>query len=237
MTSEGWKTKGAAEKYKQTVDIVAPGRQEILSMIARLAARTIADKPYIMDIGCGWGNVTDEILAYKPQASVNMVDYSEEMVCICQEKFKDNPNIQVMQYDLNQGLPSLDIKFDSVVSCFALHHIEFENRIKLYTDIRKTLKDEGVFVNGDLFKGDSPAMNQWEFNNYIYWMVEQLKEKLGQTFEFSDLKTRQLENYKIMRDMPGTIWDMCSDLKKSGFQFVDCLCKYQNLAVLAASSS
>jgi hypothetical protein len=80
-------------------------------------------------------------------------------------------------------------------------------------------------------------MNQWEFNNYIYWMVEQLKEKLGQTFEFSDLKTRQLENYKIMRDMPGTIWDMCSDLKKSGFQFVDCLCKYQNLAVLAASSS
>lgn len=31
MTDEGWKTKGAAEKYIETVDVVAPGRKEILS--------------------------------------------------------------------------------------------------------------------------------------------------------------------------------------------------------------
>jgi len=48
-------------------------------------------------------------------------------------------------------------------------------------------------------------------------MVDQLKEKLGQTYTFSDLKSRQLENYKVMRDMPGTLWDMYNDLKKSGF--------------------
>ncbi|MDD3363397.1 MAG: hypothetical protein PHZ03_00290 [Syntrophomonas sp.] len=50
------------------------------------------------------------------------------------------------------------------------------------------------------------------------------------------LKKKQLENYKAMRDMPGTLWDMDNDLRKAGFRFVDCLCKYQNLAVLSASN-
>lgn len=37
MMDEGWKTEGAAEKYMQMVEVVAPGRKEILTMIARLA--------------------------------------------------------------------------------------------------------------------------------------------------------------------------------------------------------
>ena len=39
-----------------------------------------------------------------------------------------------------------------------------------------------------------------------------------------------------MRDKPGTVWDMCNDLKLAGFRFVDCLFKYQNLAVIAATN-
>lgn len=233
---EGWKIKGAAEKYMQTVELVAPGRKEILDIIARLATQADGKNPCILDIGCGWGHVTDEVLQHTPQASVVMLDFSEEMVDICKKRFRNNSNIKVLQYDLNEGLPSFDIRFDSVVSCFALHHIEIGNRIKLYSDIRKSLQETGIFINGDLFKGDSPVINDWEFDRYISWMAEQLDSKLGQTYTFNELKVRQLENYKVMKDMPGTLWEMCSDLRKAGFRYVDCLCKYQNLAVLAATN-
>lgn len=237
MHGEGWRTQGAAEKYLQMVDVVAPGRKEILSVIARIATSMEPEQPRILDIGCGRGIVTDEILRYSPQASVVMMDYSEEMVSICNERFKDNPNIQVFHHDLNEGLGQcIEGRFDAVVSCFAIHHVDFENRVRLYKDINSVLKESGVFCNGDLFRGDSPLIHEWEFDNYICWMMDQLREKLGQQYTFEDLKAKQLENYELMKDKPGTVWDMCNDLKLAGFRFVDCLFKYQNLAVIAATN-
>lgn len=235
MQSEGWRTQGAADRYLKTVDVVAPGRKEILSVIARIATSSDLEQPRILDIGCGMGIVTDEILKCSPQASVVMMDYSEEMVSICSGRFEDNPNIQILHQDLNEGLgPCIEGKFDAVVSCFAIHHVEFENRVQLYSDVKNVLKESGVFCNGDLFKGDSPFLHQWEFDNYICWMMEQLKEKLGQEYTFKDLKSKQLENYALMKDKPGTVWDMYNDLKLAGFKFVDCLFKCQNLGVIAA---
>ncbi len=235
VSGEGWKTLGAAEKYMKMVDVVAPGRKEILNIIARLATQIPPEQLKIMDIGCGWGQVTEEILKYAPGCSVVMVDFAEEMVGISKERFKDNPNVQVLQHDLNQGMiPYKEMEYDAVVSCFALHHIAYEKRLRLYTDIRNALKYKGVFVNGDLFKCNSPTLNDWEFDNYIRWMLESIKVELGQDYTFSELKQRQLDNYQAMGDKPGTIWDMYNELRLAGFQFIDCLLKNQNLAVLSA---
>jgi len=237
MADSGWAAAGAADQYRKLVDVVAPGWKEILNLIARLATSSGIQPHRIIDLGCGWGDVTNEILNLAPQASVLMLDYSQEMVNICKERFKDIPRVNVVQHDLNNGLgPYVERGFDAVVSCFALHHVEFENRVKLYTDIKTVLKESGIFVNADLFRCHSTFVNQWEFDAYVYWMSDQLKEKLGQEYTFAELKARQLENYHTMGDKPGTIWDMYTDMQLAGFQFIDCLCKHQNLAVLAASN-
>lgn len=235
MGKQGWQTEGAAEQYANKVDVVAPGRRDILSVIARLAADFCVDPPLIMDIGCGWGHVTGEFLKQKPEATVHMTDYSAEMVDISRERFAGNPGVKVCRHDLNEGLGAADRGiYDAVVSCFALHHVEPSNRVRLYEDIKAALKQGGIFINGDLFICESPSVNQWEFDNYIKWMAVQLKEKLDEEYSFEDLKSRQLANYQVMGDMPGTLWEMLADLKTAGFRHVDCLVKYQNLAVVAA---
>lgn len=235
MTKQGWQTEGAAEQYMKLVDVVAPGRRDILSVIARLAAGFCTDPPLIMDIGCGWGHVTEEILKHKPEATVHMTDYSAEMVSISQKHFALNPRVTVYQHDLNQGLGLTDRgRYDAVVSCFALHHIQPANRVRLYQDINTVLKPGGIFINGDLFICSSLTVNQWEFDNYIEWMTVQLEEQLGQEYSFKEMKARQLANYQSMGDMPGTLWDMFTDLKTAGFKYVDCMVKYQNLAVVTA---
>lgn len=237
MAEEGWRSLEAAEEYIKTVDVVAPGRREILTIIARLAVETAGEPPVIMDMGCGLGHVTDDILKISPNARVVMTDISGEMLKITRERFKDNQNITVLQHDLNLGLgPGGEMEYDAVISCFALHHIDFANRVRLYTDINKVLKKTGIFINGDLFIADSPIVNDWEFDNYIEWMLVQLREKLGQEYTFAELKAKQLENYQTMGDKPGTIWEMYNDLQVAGFKHIDCMCKYQNLAVLVASN-
>jgi ubiquinone/menaquinone biosynthesis C-methylase UbiE len=234
---EGWTNPEAAERYAQTADIIIPERKEILSIIARLAIELGPINPEIIDLGCGLGDVTAEILGLKPDANVLMIDFSDEMIKRSSERFKGNKNITVVKKDLNQGILDIteDRVFDVVVSCFAIHHVEFDNRIKLYSDIYAVLNEKGLFINGDLFKEDSPVIDNWEFNNHISSMVVQLREKLGQKWTFDELKLNRLEDAQKMGDKPGTLWQMYHDMKAAGFRYVDCLWKSRNLAIMAAT--
>ncbi len=235
---EGWKSKEAAERYEQMIDLIVPGRREILAIIAEMATRETSDHPVILDLGCGPGDVTAAVLKQRPGATVYMIDFSDEMMRRCRERFVGNPDVHLVYHDLNQGLPPAlrGIRFDSVASCFALHHVEFENRARLYGDVRASLRDNGLFINGDLFKGDAPAIDQWERDSGLRFTLRQLKEKRGEEHSFAEMKRHQLDNARRMGDKPGTIWEMYSDLRTSGFRYVDVLWKYYNLAILAASN-
>jgi tRNA (cmo5U34)-methyltransferase len=234
---EGWANPEAAENYARTADIIIPERKEILSIISRLAIELGPMNPKIIDLGCGLGDVTAEIIKLKPDVNVLMLDFSDEMIKRSSERFRDNKNITAIKQDLNQGILDIteDRGFDAVLSCFAIHHIEFENRIKLYSDIHSILKEQGLFINGDLFKEDSPIIDQWEFANHISSMVVQLREKLGQEWTFDELKLNRLENSLKMGDKPGMLWEMFHDMKAAGFRYVDCLWKSRNLAIMAAT--
>lgn len=236
MANEAWKSAEAAETYEQMADLVAPGRREILDIIARLAINNNPDNNRFLDLGCGRGELTAELLKFQPEARITMIDFSEYMVESSRERFKSFPGVKVIQYDLNQGLPDLETEtYHAVVSCFALHHVLPEARIQLYKNIKFCLNKQGIFINGDLFKGCSPAVHDWEFDNYIQWVVNRLRDILDEEHSFAEIKARQIENYRQMGDQPGTLWDSYRDLMKAGFRYADCLYKNQNLAVICAS--
>jgi tRNA (cmo5U34)-methyltransferase len=113
--------------------------------------------------------------------------------------------------------------------------VEFENRIKLYSEVHSVLKEQGLFINEDIFKEDSPIIDQWEFNNGISSMLLMLKEKFGQEWTFDELKLNRLEYAQKMGDKPGTLWEMFFDMKTAGFRHVDCLWKLHQIAIMAAT--
>jgi tRNA (cmo5U34)-methyltransferase len=233
---KGWQSKETAQNYRRIANFIIPSRKEILSTIAQLATAFVPEQPRIMDLGCGYGDVTAEILKFKPHASICMVDFSDEMLRLAGERFDGDTNVKIIKHDLNNGIPVsvMSEPFDVVVSCLALHHLEFGNRIKLYSGIAKVLREGSVFINGDRFKGDSPIINEWEFNNWINWVVLQ-KQDLAMGTTFDEVKQTLIESEKKQGDKPGTIWDMANDLKHSGFKHIDCVWKYQNLAVIVGA--
>lgn len=232
-----WQSAEAVKHYQNTADILIPGRKAILSLVARLVAVSCGDRLNVLDLGCGYGDVTTEILKLVPNASIYMVDYSEEMIRIAEESFRGNKKIRVFKQDLNTGIPSSlrNEVFDVVVSCFALHHVDYENRIPLYKDIRAVLKSGGLFVNGDRFRGDSSIIEKWEFDNWTLWMVERIRDSLHKERTFDQVKTAQIESDRKLGDKPGTIMEMAHDLIESGFQHIDCVWKYQTLALIVTS--
>ena len=236
VKNKGWKSRDAASHHLETADIIIPGRRDTLSIIARLATEFVSDKPRILDIGCGYGDVTAEILELSPLASVCMVDFSEEMVRLAKERFVNNSEVRIIKHDLNNGVPDRleSSKFDAVVSCHALHHVEYENKVGLYTKIRQVLNEGGLFINGDRFTGESPNISSWEFDNWITWMTKQINNKLDRDKSFDEVKKTQMESDKKLGDKPGTLWEMQKDLKQAGFQYIDCVWKNYNLGVIVA---
>ncbi len=237
MNNKGWKSIEAVKHFMKIANVLIPGRAEILSTIGKLAESLKEENLFVLDLGCGYGDLTAEILKYKSDAKVVMLDFSEEMIKICRMRFNGNENIEIYEADLNKSLPGKikNYKFNIAASSFSLHHIEYENRVDLYKSIYEHLVNEGIFANGDMFIGESSKINDWEFDKWIEWMRIQIKEKLGKETTFEQVKERQLESFKRLGDKPGSIWDMRNDIIASGFKNVDCLCKFQNQALIVAS--
>ena len=80
MSNErGWQANEAAERWRRTADLTVPGRSEVLDIISGLAVTLSPETKSILDLGCGYGDVTAAVLAKAPDVSIVMVDYSDEM--------------------------------------------------------------------------------------------------------------------------------------------------------------
>ena len=127
--------------------------------------------------------------------------------------------------------------FHSVVSCFATHHVDPERRVNLYLGVRRALRRDGVFVNGDRFVGEAPAVHEWEHESWVRWMATRIRDKLDREVTPGEVGETQAETDDRLQDRPGTVWDMRKDMLEAGFRYVDCLLKTRVIAVLAASGS
>lgn len=232
----GWKTAEVARHYARIGNSMIPGRTEIMDIIGRLPSALSPVNGFILDLGCGYGDATDAVLQKAPDTSAVLIDFSDEMIGRAKERFKDNPKTELIKYDLNEGIPDTfgDESFDAVVSCFALHHVEFERRLPLYTRVCSVLKSGGIFINGDRFAEESPHINEWMFNTWVKWMTDRVRERLGVSKTFEQMKARQIESDQDLGDKPGSLWAMEKDLRTAGFSNVDCLYKNQIIAIIAA---
>ncbi|MBI9014669.1 MAG: class I SAM-dependent methyltransferase [Clostridiales bacterium] len=116
-------------------------------------------KSNILVLGCGSGL---EIERIKFKANVKAVDISENMIKKLNEKTLYH---EVALETVCASFLELEFeteKYDLVLSCYAMHHFNEEQKQKLYTSIFNSLKKNGVFINGD-----SMALNyEEEYERY-----------------------------------------------------------------------
>ena len=67
-----------------------------------------------------------------------------EKVC---ERFAGDESVRVVEHDLGKPLPDLGGTFDTVVSCFAIHHLKDQRKRELYEEVFGLLEPGGVLCN------------------------------------------------------------------------------------------
>jgi len=100
----------------------------------------------ILDLGTGDGRLLALLQADRPKMRGVGLDFSKLMLDGAHRRFAADKRIELIEHDLADPLPELG-RFDSVVSSFAIHHLEHERKRSLYGEIFDLLEPGGVFAN------------------------------------------------------------------------------------------
>ncbi len=111
--------------------------------------------PEVLDVGAGYGVVTEEVLAAFPTARVTLQDYSRAMLDQARRRLADHSDqLSYVLCDLlDPSWPQhVGGPFDLAVSAIALHNLGSRDKIfACYPAIHALLKPGGCFLNYDRF--------------------------------------------------------------------------------------
>ncbi len=159
------------------------GYNEVLSYVHTLI--NITNNTKILDIGIGTGLLTHTF--YKNGAQIYGVDFSNCMIDRAREKM---PKANLYKHNFKNGIPKeiRNIKFDYIVSSYALHHIKNTEKIDLIIKLKDLIKETGKIIIADISFKSKIDMEQCKINAGKKWdesefyfigkdMVNKLKAK------------------------------------------------------------
>ncbi len=112
-------------------------------------------EPKVLDVGAGYGVVTEEVLKAFPHAQVTLQDYSQPMLDQARQRLAGySGQLSYVLCDLFDPLWKQHVggPFDLAVSAIALHNLGNPEKIfACYRAIHDLLRDGGCFLNCDRF--------------------------------------------------------------------------------------
>ncbi len=181
----------------------------------------------ILDVGAGYGPVSDFILSRYPNATCIAQDGSEPMLNRARNLMADyGARFKTHQSDLfeTNWLPQPFSPFDAAVSSSCLHNLRDFTRIgEIYHGIREHLKPGGVFLNLDLLNAPNPALQQ----RYMT-VAKARREREGGGSEALGAMVQRAERLAPdggMGPFPASLEQHLAALKAAGFNQVDCFWK------------
>jgi trans-aconitate methyltransferase len=140
-----------------------PERRPLLQQMLSFISFPADAEPKVLDVGAGYGVVTEEVLKAFPAARVTLQDYSQPMLDQANERLAAHRDrLSFVLSDLTD--PSWPGQtggpFDLAVSAIALHNLADPQKIfACYRAIHDLLKPSGCFLNCDRFvEGVAPHL-------------------------------------------------------------------------------
>lgn len=211
-----------AEEYDGNRRKFIPCFDDFYESVTKFIVSNIDEPKRIIDLGAGTGLLTYFWYQKCSNSEYVLVDIADEMLNVARKRFESIGSIshQVMNYI--DKLP--DTTFDTVISALSIHHLEDEDKIKLFSRIYDSLPSGGLFINYDQFCAEHSQMNNW-FNSYWESYIAN-----------SGLSDKDIELWKERRklDKECSVKQEVDMLKKSKFEIVECVYSFQKFSVIVA---
>ena len=116
------------------------------------------ENPRVLDIGAGTGLYSSALLTRYPKAKLTLIDFAENMLDIAKDKFS---GLKDASYLLDDYFTH-DYRgetYDIIISALSIHHLDEEDKQKLYIKLYSLLEPGGEFLNADIISAGYPALD------------------------------------------------------------------------------
>ncbi|MEN6442275.1 MAG: methyltransferase domain-containing protein [Methanoregula sp.] len=211
-----------ATEYDAQREYVIPDMRQFYG-VAVWAAESPSSMPAILDVGAGTGLLSAMLLEKYPAATLTLLDISEKMLAVARERFLGHKNIVFRAGDYSQA--DLGGPYDLVCSALSIHHLEPDDKRRLFERIFSVLAPGGVFVNADQADGETPYFT----GKYREYWDDFLKNGPLNTPENAEIRRRRdtLDRNEKLSMLLG--W-----LHEAGFSDVDVVYRNRNFIVTVA---
>jgi tRNA (cmo5U34)-methyltransferase len=222
-----WAKAEFAREYRDSADVYVVERRRLIDILKSFYGHFVGNKPdsKVLDLGCGDGIVTYELLKTDNSIKATLIDGSEDMLNKAKERLRDFRNLTFIrasfQEILNKNI-SLQ-QYDFIASSLAIHHLTMEEKTALFKTIYSHLNTDGCFLNIDVVLAPSDALEQWYLSLWKLW-IEERKSSLGiKGSHYDDIIKRYKDNTD---NKPDTLALQLNALQTIGFKDIDCFYKY-----------
>lgn len=222
-----WADNTFAQSYLDRADIYVMERRKMFWFVSSLVShfRHGEQDIKLLDLGCGDGALTEELLKTNIGVSATLLDGAEGMVQKAQERlggFQDTIFIQATFQDLMGGKVKLET-YDFIVSSMAIHHLEMEEKASLFRLIALWLKPGGHFVDVDIVLPPSEELEGW----YVAILKDWLSSMMSQYNIKDEVPEDVIKRHKDPSRMNtlDTLGNQLRALELAGFVDVDCYFK------------
>jgi ubiquinone/menaquinone biosynthesis C-methylase UbiE len=212
------KVSGGVNKWRSAEHVsnymaIADNRPHGEEIRAVLLEQIPSNVKHVLDLGTGDGRMLALVKQKNPRAHCVGLDFSEPMLKLARQRFKDDSSVEIVKHDLNVALPKDRWTcFDLVVSGLAIHHLPHERKRQLYEEVFGLLVSGGVFLNFEHVASSTEALHQ------------RFLAAVGLTPETDDPSNKLLDVETQLK------W-----LKQIGYKDVDCLWKWLETALITAT--
>jgi tRNA (cmo5U34)-methyltransferase len=202
--------------YDSWIRKAVPGYDGLFATAKELVPFGPDAAPEVLDLGAGTGLFSAQVLEMCPLARFALWDVAGKMLDVARERFRNRPGQFSYIVDDYRNLHVAG-SFDLVISSLSIHHLEDAGKRELFRRIFGVLREGGVFINIDLIRGPTPALEDFYWNNWL--------EKIRRAGAPEDEIQAGIERRQAF-DKDATMEDQIQWLRESGFADVDCV--YRN---------
>jgi tRNA (cmo5U34)-methyltransferase len=211
------------KEYDALIRKLIPRYEEMHQMVVDSLNFPKDSQIQVLDLGIGTGQTALRILEKFPNARVDGVDLSQNMISQAKIRLKNHLN-RVKFYNEDIIKSNFTKKYDAVVSVLCIHHLNSEQKQQFFQKIIKSIRENGFFVIADIVKFDTEVETRAKEKQWHDFLIKQMGDKEG-NFWFN--------NYKE-EDLPDSTNNQIKWLENSGFRETKCSFEYMNYAVIVA---
>ena len=144
-----------SKDYTESVERCVPKYKEMLSTLFTYLPTNYSPKS-ILELGCGTGNLTHLISDHFPKSRIHAVDISKECINECKQRLQ-SADIDYIKSDF-RDLDFQEKSFDLIISSISIHHLNDNEKSRLFKLLFLWQTDNGILTFCDQFKGESESI-------------------------------------------------------------------------------